>query len=168
MSLFHRMSEFAENHLDLLLASIRSACHLLYQRLNQTQGLLQRSLDQRDLLGLGHYRSGASPWRPRTLHRSTGQWNHTANSHLIDEHEKLAAAILDRLRIRDREALTRFYVQQQTPEQICRDLNLTRKEFFQIKPHAKERFRKTCAALQVAAPSTTAEVLSDDLAELEA
>ena len=41
---------------------------------------------------------------------------------------------------RDREVLVRFYLQEQTAEEICRDLNLTETQFRLIKSRAKARF----------------------------
>lgn len=47
---------------------------------------------------------------------------------------------LDRLSARDREILTRFYLQEQTQEQICREMNLTETQFRLLKSRAKARF----------------------------
>ena len=52
----------------------------------------------------------------------------------------LAKRILNSLQKRDREVLTRFYLQEQTPEQICKEMNLTETQFRLIKSRAKARF----------------------------
>ena len=41
---------------------------------------------------------------------------------------------------RDREILVRFYLREQTPAEICRDLDLTENQFRLIKSRAKARF----------------------------
>jgi len=48
--------------------------------------------------------------------------------------------ILDRLSERDREILTRFYLNEQSQEQICREMNLTETQFRLLKSRAKARF----------------------------
>lgn len=47
---------------------------------------------------------------------------------------------LNRLSARDRDILTRFYLQEQTQEQICREMNLTETQFRLLKSRAKARF----------------------------
>jgi RNA polymerase sigma-70 factor (ECF subfamily) len=41
---------------------------------------------------------------------------------------------------RDREILTRFYLDEQTQEQICGEMNLTETQFRLLKSRAKARF----------------------------
>ena len=41
---------------------------------------------------------------------------------------------------RDREILTRFYLREQSQEQICEDMNLTETQFRLLKSRAKARF----------------------------
>jgi RNA polymerase sigma-70 factor, ECF subfamily len=41
---------------------------------------------------------------------------------------------------RDREVLIRFYLEEQTPERICREMGLTETQFRLIKSRAKARF----------------------------
>ncbi len=48
--------------------------------------------------------------------------------------------ILQRLSERDREILTRFYLNEETQQQICRDMNLTETQFRLLKSRAKARF----------------------------
>lgn len=48
--------------------------------------------------------------------------------------------ILDRLSKRDREILTRFYLHEQTQEQICREMSLSETQFRLLKSRAKARF----------------------------
>ena len=53
---------------------------------------------------------------------------------------ELAMRILNTLPRRDREVLMRFYLQEQSPNQICRDLGLTQTQFRLTKSRAKARF----------------------------
>jgi RNA polymerase sigma-70 factor, ECF subfamily len=48
--------------------------------------------------------------------------------------------VLRSLPERDREVLTRFYLYDQTPEQICTDLRLTETQFRLTKSRAKSRY----------------------------
>jgi RNA polymerase sigma-70 factor, ECF subfamily len=48
--------------------------------------------------------------------------------------------ILDRLSERDREILTRFYLHEQTQDQICQEMDLTETQFRLLKSRAKARF----------------------------
>jgi RNA polymerase sigma-70 factor (ECF subfamily) len=52
----------------------------------------------------------------------------------------LAMRVLQSLPQRDREVLMRFYLQEQSPRQICRDLRLTATQFRLTKSRAKARF----------------------------
>ena len=56
------------------------------------------------------------------------------------ENQEVAMRVLGGLAKRDREVLTRFYLQDQTAEVICRDLGLTDTQFRLIKSRAKARF----------------------------
>jgi RNA polymerase sigma factor (sigma-70 family) len=53
---------------------------------------------------------------------------------------ELALRILNGIPKRDRELLIRFYLKEQTPEEICRELGLTETQFRLIKSRAKARF----------------------------
>ncbi|MDE3166718.1 MAG: sigma-70 family RNA polymerase sigma factor [Acidobacteriota bacterium] len=53
---------------------------------------------------------------------------------------ELAMRLLRSLPARDREVLERFYLHEQTPEQICRDMNLTETQFRLVKSRAKARY----------------------------
>jgi len=60
---------------------------------------------------------------------------------IIEEQNlKLAMRILSSLHKREREVLIRFYLQEQTPGEICRDMDLTETQFRLIKSRAKARF----------------------------
>jgi DNA-directed RNA polymerase specialized sigma24 family protein len=48
--------------------------------------------------------------------------------------------VLRGLSARDREVLTRFYLHEQSQEQICREMNLTGTQFRLMKSRAKARF----------------------------
>jgi RNA polymerase sigma-70 factor (ECF subfamily) len=52
----------------------------------------------------------------------------------------LARSVLDRMTSRDREILSRFYLREQTQEQICREMHLTGTQFRLLKSRAKSRF----------------------------
>jgi len=56
------------------------------------------------------------------------------------ENKDVALRMLGSLPKRDREVLARFYLQEQTPEQICRELKLTETQFRLIKSRAKARY----------------------------
>jgi RNA polymerase sigma-70 factor (ECF subfamily) len=54
--------------------------------------------------------------------------------------QEVAMRILRSLPERDREVLVRFYLEEQTPEQICSEMNLTETQFRLIKSRAKARY----------------------------
>jgi RNA polymerase sigma factor (sigma-70 family) len=56
------------------------------------------------------------------------------------EHQDVAMRILRSIPQRDREILVRFYLQEQTPAQICKDMELSETQFRLIKSRAKARF----------------------------
>ena len=56
------------------------------------------------------------------------------------QEEELAVSVLKGISRRDREILTRFYLEEQTQEQICEDMNLTETQFRLLKSRAKARF----------------------------
>jgi RNA polymerase sigma-70 factor (ECF subfamily) len=56
------------------------------------------------------------------------------------QNRELAMRILRSIPTRDREVLIRFYLREQTPPEICRDLNLSETQFRLIKSRAKARF----------------------------
>lgn len=58
------------------------------------------------------------------------------------EHQTTEAALrlLNGICHRDREVLVRFYLKEQSPREICRDLELTETQFRLIKSRAKQRF----------------------------
>jgi RNA polymerase sigma factor (sigma-70 family) len=51
-----------------------------------------------------------------------------------------AFRVLKSLPIRDREILTRFYLREETPQQICSELNITQTQFRLTKSRAKARY----------------------------
>jgi RNA polymerase sigma-70 factor (ECF subfamily) len=61
-------------------------------------------------------------------------------SAIQSENQTLAMRVLHSLKRRDREVLIRFYLQEQTPEDICRELDLSATQFRLIKSRAKTRF----------------------------
>jgi RNA polymerase sigma-70 factor, ECF subfamily len=56
------------------------------------------------------------------------------------QNTQVAIRLLQSIPPRDREVLTRFYLREQTAEEICRDLELTETQFRLIKSRAKARF----------------------------
>jgi RNA polymerase sigma-70 factor (ECF subfamily) len=65
------------------------------------------------------------------------------------QQEEVAEAVLKGICERDREILTRFYLREQTQEEICDEMNLSETQFRLLKSRAKARFgelgRKTLA-----------------------
>jgi RNA polymerase sigma-70 factor (ECF subfamily) len=59
---------------------------------------------------------------------------------IADENTAMALRILNSLHKRDREVLVRFYLREQNPDEICRDMGLTETQFRLIKSRAKARF----------------------------
>jgi RNA polymerase sigma-70 factor, ECF subfamily len=53
---------------------------------------------------------------------------------------KLATSVLQTISKRDREVLTRFYLQEESAEGICKEMNLSETQFRLIKSRAKARF----------------------------
>lgn len=56
------------------------------------------------------------------------------------QHEDLMVQVLRSMSSRDRDILTRFYLHEQTQEQICTDMNLSETQFRLLKSRAKARF----------------------------
>jgi RNA polymerase sigma factor (sigma-70 family) len=59
---------------------------------------------------------------------------------MTNEQEALAVSVLKGISRRDREILTRFYLKEQSQEEICRDMKLTETQFRLLKSRAKARF----------------------------
>jgi RNA polymerase sigma factor (sigma-70 family) len=58
------------------------------------------------------------------------------------QNNELAMRVLNAVSKRDREVLVRFYLREQTPVDICKDMELTETQFRLIKSRAKMRFGK--------------------------
>ncbi len=56
------------------------------------------------------------------------------------QHEEIARRVLNSISKRDREILTRFYLLEQSQQQICEQMNLTETQFRLLKSRAKARF----------------------------
>lgn len=56
------------------------------------------------------------------------------------QHEQIAKRVLHSIAKRDREILTRFYLLEQSQDQICAQMNLTETQFRLLKSRAKARF----------------------------
>jgi len=56
------------------------------------------------------------------------------------QHEEIATRVLHSISRRDREILTRFYLLEQSQQQICSQMNLTETQFRLLKSRAKARF----------------------------
>jgi RNA polymerase sigma-70 factor (ECF subfamily) len=86
------------------------------------------------------------------VHRRREQAEADSGVHLIDhgstpeqtamdqQRRELVAGILNRMSNRDREILTRFYLREQTQEQICEEMSLSETQFRLLKSRAKARF----------------------------
>jgi RNA polymerase sigma factor (sigma-70 family) len=61
-------------------------------------------------------------------------------SAIQQQHEQIAKRVLHSISKRDREILTRFYLLEQSQEQICEQMNLTETQFRLLKSRAKARF----------------------------
>jgi RNA polymerase sigma-70 factor (ECF subfamily) len=59
---------------------------------------------------------------------------------ILRQHDEVAGAVLRSISERDREILTRFYLREQTQEQICEGMNLSETQFRLLKSRAKARF----------------------------
>jgi RNA polymerase sigma factor (sigma-70 family) len=59
---------------------------------------------------------------------------------IIRQHEEVAGEVLKSISGRDREILTRFYLEEQTQEEICGEMNLSDTQFRLLKSRAKARF----------------------------
>jgi RNA polymerase sigma-70 factor (ECF subfamily) len=58
------------------------------------------------------------------------------------ERQEIVSEILEEMKDRDRDLLKRFYMQEQSKEQICREMKLTPTQFRLFKSKAKSRFAK--------------------------
>ena len=56
------------------------------------------------------------------------------------QRREFVASVLKRMSSRDREILTRFYLHEQTQEQICEEMSLSETQFRLLKSRAKARF----------------------------
>jgi DNA-directed RNA polymerase specialized sigma24 family protein len=56
-----------------------------------------------------------------------------------NQNEEVARRILNSIGKRDREVLIHFYLDEQSPDVICRDMGLTETQFRLIKSRAKAR-----------------------------
>src|SRR6266852_2332806 len=56
------------------------------------------------------------------------------------QHEQVAETVLRSVSIRDREILTRFYIMEQTQEEICEEMSISETQFRLLKSRAKARF----------------------------
>ena len=59
---------------------------------------------------------------------------------MLRQRTELIEKVLSELADRDREVLTRFYLHEQSQEQICAEMGLTETQFRLLKSRAKARF----------------------------
>lgn len=59
---------------------------------------------------------------------------------LFQQQTQIVREVLNEMSERDRQILSRFYVDEQSPQQICEDMNLTMTQFRLLKSRAKNRF----------------------------
>jgi RNA polymerase sigma factor (sigma-70 family) len=69
------------------------------------------------------------------------------------QRQRLAVEALSRLSARDREVLQRFYLREQSPEQICAEMGLTATQFRLTKSRAKEKFGHIGRTMERTGPS---------------
>lgn len=79
-----------------------------------------------------------SETRPPPVHVRSG--GAPEERSLADERRGLVETVLAGVGPRDREILTRFYLREQTQEQICTEMGLTETQFRLLKSRAKARF----------------------------
>jgi len=95
----------------------------------QAAGYIQGAVTaRRKQVGL----DGGSPIRDRSMDPERRA--------IEEQNTEVAMRVLKSLPHRDREVLVRFYLQEQTPEQICRDLGITETQFRLVKSRAKSRY----------------------------
>jgi RNA polymerase sigma-70 factor (ECF subfamily) len=74
-------------------------------------------------------------------------------SAIVRQRRMLACRLLGEVSVRDREVLVRFYLKEQTHEEICREMNLTQTQFRLLKSRAKARLgtlgRKTLSRRRI-------------------
>lgn len=84
-------------------------------------------------------------WRPIDIGPALPDRRPTAEHRLIGrEHRELAHRLIGAMRQREREVLTRFYVQEQPPAIICREMDLSATQFRLLKSRAKARLTTLC------------------------
>jgi RNA polymerase sigma-70 factor, ECF subfamily len=78
-------------------------------------------------------------------------YNATTPEHEFNTKQRaeLARAEIAKLAARDREILTRFYLQDQSKEQICREMNLTETQFRLIKSRTKALLAERTSKLRI-------------------
>jgi RNA polymerase sigma factor (sigma-70 family) len=59
---------------------------------------------------------------------------------LFRQQTEIVREVLNEMSERDRQILSRFYVEEQSPQRICEDMNLTMTQFRLLKSRAKNRF----------------------------
>jgi RNA polymerase sigma factor (sigma-70 family) len=59
---------------------------------------------------------------------------------ILRQHERVAEDVLRSVSGRDREILTRFYLMEQTQQEICEEMGLSETQFRLLKSRAKARF----------------------------
>jgi RNA polymerase sigma-70 factor (ECF subfamily) len=62
------------------------------------------------------------------------------NTAISKQHGEIAVKVLKKLSSQHREILTRFYLHEQDPEQICREMKITETQFRLMKSRAKAKF----------------------------
>ena len=61
---------------------------------------------------------------------------------ILNEQNRVMRRVLRELSHREREVIKRFYVNEQSPAQICSEMTLTRSQFRSLKSKASGRFEK--------------------------
>ena len=83
----------------------------------------------------------AGPVEKTTAAATVADWHRSPKEAAVfREREDLVTRVLAELSGRDREILTRFYIREQSQEQICSEMSLTETQFRLLKSRAKARF----------------------------
>ncbi len=90
--------------------------------------------------------------RHRRLNNSLRHWVTSSSERRSPEEEllyqqrvNLMRQMVAALSAREREVLTRYYLKEQSREQICRELDLTETQFRLTKSRAKQRLERVCS-----------------------
>ncbi|HSL06288.1 MAG TPA: sigma-70 family RNA polymerase sigma factor [Nitrospiraceae bacterium] len=97
-----------------------------------------RTVAQRHIIRIIHERQSSRNEVAAIFHSSVAdRLNNPEQAALAIERQALMVSVLKAMSIRDRMVLTRFYLDEETKEQICAEMGLTETQFRLIKSRAK-------------------------------